>query len=286
MSMLLVNWFTNTSATHCISSPQTKYQLVRSDDDQEQVLPAAEETASSPEWESCCFHSTFSCIICKDPRCGGKPALLAHPPLPVARGTQSGEPGMWNPAFRRLGEGQREEEEQPHPSPTWPMIGTKETGGPAPALSLIQEQPCTDRQQVCSICCTPVKCCSKEAESSNTNPSTWAQGSLFGSGAWGVQASRDVPLYWSGHRSMCIPQECSHSPSVLKQFVLAHICACHKSILLLKASCSHCSSHTGAQGAVLQNCMQKFLAFSLKSIFCNRFICNDDDDDIFTAKSS
>lgn len=228
-------------------------------------------------------HIFIYCL--QDPRCGGEPALLAHPPLPVARGTRPGEPGMRSPAFRRLGEGQREEEEQRHPSPVWPVGGTEETGGPAPALSPIQEEPCTEGQQVCSTCCTPAMSCSKEAESSNTNPSAWLQGSLFGRGAWGIRAGRDVPLYWSGHRSMCIPRECSRLPSVLKQFVLAHICACHKSILLLKASCSHCSSHTGSQGAVLQNCMQKCLASSLKSIFCNRFICNGYED-IFTAKYS
>ena len=49
---------------------------------------------------------------------------------------------MPSPAFRRLGEGQSEEEEQPSPSISHLacMSGMEETGGPAPALSPIQNQ--------------------------------------------------------------------------------------------------------------------------------------------------
>lgn len=42
---------------------------------------------------------------------------------------------------------------------------------------------------------------------------------------------------------------------MLKQSVLAHIYGCHKSVLLLKAACSHCSGHASSYSAVLQNCI-------------------------------
>lgn len=67
-----------------------------------------EGTALSPDGKSFCFHSTFFFIVCKHPHSNGKPALLAHPLLPVAQETWLAEPGMQCPAFRRLGEGQKQ----------------------------------------------------------------------------------------------------------------------------------------------------------------------------------
>lgn len=75
-----------------------------------------EGTASSPDRESCCCHSTFFFIVCKRPHSDGKPALLAHPPLPVAQGTWLAEPGMQ--PLRGSVKDKSEDKEQPHPSPS------------------------------------------------------------------------------------------------------------------------------------------------------------------------
>jgi len=59
---------------------------------------------------------------------------------------------------------------------------------------------------------------------------------------------------------------------MLKQSVLAHIYGCHKSIPLLKAAYSHCSSRAGSHSAVLQNGMRKFLAFPFNLYFTSVYL--------------
>lgn len=85
-------------------------------------------------------------------------------------------------------------------------------------------------------------------------------------GSMAPQRLRDSGRH--GHACLLIRSQVrSRSPPMLKQSVLAHVYGCHKSILLLKAAYSHCSSHAGSRSAILQNRTQKFLAFPFNLYF-------------------
>lgn len=223
----------------------------------------AEGTASSPDGESCCFHSMFFFIVRKHPHSDGKPALLAHPPLPVAQGTflQSQECSA-----QPLG-GLMMDKSHPSPSSLACMSGTEERRSSSCCLT-----PQTRAMHVRTASLWRLSHRAERAGSRNTNtavsrnwklwlPGTWAQGSLLGSGAGVVPAG--LRLAWTclfpnqvTGSSTHIPQECLQSPSTLKQSALAHIYSCHKSVLLLRAARSRCSSHASSHRAVLRNCTQ------------------------------
>lgn len=160
-----------------------------------------------------------------------------------------------------------EEEEQPHPSPSRLACtnGTKERQPSSCPLTPQGRATHIGTASLCHLLYSSREGRKQEHKHSSEQEleapqlsGTWAQGSLLGSVAGtALRLARTCLFTNQVTGPHAFP---SSAPSTLKQSVLAHIYSCHKSVLLLRAACSLCSSHASSHRAVLWNCTQEFLA--------------------------